>query len=141
MRNEILQLLLVVVVCVLAASCAGSLGKVVSIPVDMTETVQVACATYQQVRPQVIELRKYAAGNWDKIPPDVQETLADLDKHLPDLDRSGALLCEINELLALGRADEAAGRVRRSGLDWDKVLSVVIRAAGAAAKLKAQGAF
>jgi biopolymer transport protein ExbD len=135
----ILEVLFLLVVLVVLAGCAGSMVK--PIPASIPATVQVTCRLYEQVRPQVVELRTYAIANWEKIPPDVQGLLKELNQVLPELDKAGQVVCAADRLIALGRVDEINGALAKKGVDWDHVLSVVVRTAGTAAEMKARGLF
>jgi hypothetical protein len=112
----------------LAALCLVILSACASVPQQIPETMKRTCDLYQQVRPDVIKARAYAAEHWDQIPEDAKPTLLKLDSYLPELDRAGAIVC-------------AASIVAQpSSIKWDDVLSTVVKAAALAAELKAQGA-
>jgi hypothetical protein len=113
----------------LAFLAVGSFGCA-SIPSQIPGTMTQACSLYQQVRPDVVKLRAYAVSNWAAIPPDAQETLKKLDSYLPELDRAGEMVCAIS----------SGGLVESShSIQWDDVLSTVVKAAALAADMKRQG--
>lgn len=90
-----------------------------------------ACALYQSVRPDVVKAREYAKTNWNFIPPDIQQTLLKIDKYLPELDKAGVTICAASAAFPGARV---APKV-----NWDEVLSTVVKAASFAADLKHQG--
>ena len=118
-----------VALCFVLISCA-------SIPTRLPETMKEACALYQSTKPEVLRLRAYARDNWAAIPPNVQETLLKLDGYLPALDRAGIAICAISGAVQVG--GESRGTSSRS-IDWDDVLSTVVKAATLAADLKTKG--
>lgn len=116
---------------ILALSCASSL------PTQLPSTMKEACSLYQTVRPEVVKLRQYAKDNWPAIPPDVQATLLTLDGYLPALDRAGVAVCGISGVITTGE-----GGIRGAstdGIQWDHVLSTVVKAAALAVDLKTKG--
>lgn len=131
MRRNILVVALFLVAMFLAGGC-GSLGG--GLGAQLPETVHEACAVYEKSRPQVIELRNYAVANWDSIPPNVQAVLWELDRYLPELDQAGKALCVASGLLSEGKPADLSRTV-----DWDRVLSTVLKAAVYAAEAKNAG--
>jgi hypothetical protein len=124
----------------LLGGCAGNLtssGALKAIP----ETIKEGAQTYQEVRPQVIELRQQAIDNWDKVPEKAKPLLIKIDKEiLPRLDEFGQKLVLASDIInGINQAKEA--RLSIKNVDWDEALSVVLKAAGTVVSLKAQGAF
>lgn len=111
---------LIAVVLFFLSSCA-------SVPNQIPETMREACTLYQSVRPEIVKAREFARINWNFIPPDVQATLLKIDAYLPELDRAGVTICA---------ASQVPGSVR---VNWDDVLTTVVRAATFAADLKKKG--
>lgn len=91
------------------------------------DTAVEACDLYRAVRPDVVAFKAYATANWDSIPPDQQTILLDLNQYLPALDNAGQVVCAF----AAG-----GGGVK---IEWDEVLSVVLKAVGTAVQLQAKG--
>jgi hypothetical protein len=130
--TSIITLVLCLVAGVVLGGCATT-GK--ALPEQIPQTMKAACDLYVKAKPDVIKLREYAKSNWAAIPPDVQQLLAKLDAYLPELDRAGTLLCAADasiEALQVGNAKK---------VNWDEVLSTVVRGAALAIELKQKGAF
>jgi hypothetical protein len=116
---------------VLTLAALLALTGCASLPDQLPETMKQACSLYQIVKPEVLRLRAYARDNWTAIPPDVQVTLTKLNGYLPELDRAGQLICAASGV--------AGSRIDTSNVQWDDVLSTVVKVAGTAAELKAKG--
>lgn len=130
MRRNFLAVSLFLVVMFLAGGC-GTLGNGVSSQIP--DTIHQACEAYEKGRPQVVELRNYAIANWDSIPASTQSVLRELDFYLPELDAAGKALCVASELLRSGKS------ASKAAVDWDRVLSTVLKAAVYAAEAKNAG--
>jgi hypothetical protein len=113
-------------VCLTLTQCAATSN----ITKELPQTLQSSCRVYGQAKPQVMEFRQWAIDHWDKIPADVRDKLQRLDAFLPELDRAGTLICAAAAILP----GETPAKV-----DWDKLLSTVIRGAGMVLDAKAHG--
>lgn len=116
----------ILLVCILGGFMLGC----ASVPKEIPETMRQACALYTELKPQIIAAREFAHTSWNHIPEEWKPTLLKLDGYLPELDRAGKAVCAASGAVA----PLAGGRV-----DWDDVLSTVIKAAGMAAELRAKG--
>lgn len=114
----------VLLLCLTAVSCS-------SLPAQIPETMKEACSLYQNVRPDVLKAREYAKTHWNFIPSEMQEVLLKIDAYLPELDRAGVTICAASDLIARGQ--------KPSRVNWDDVLSTVVKAAAFAADLKGRG--
>jgi hypothetical protein len=126
--------ILTLVVCLIAGVILGGCATGKALPEQIPQTMKAACDLYVKAKPDVLKLREYAKANWPSIPPDVQQLLAKLDGYLPELDRAGTLLCAASsslEVLQLGAKQK---------INWDDVLSTVVRGAALAIELKQKGA-
>jgi hypothetical protein len=131
---RIVTLALMAALCLSCAS-APQPSVITSIP----QTIKEACDFYTKVKPQVVAYVQWAAANWSKIPDDQKVLLLDLKAALPKLDSVGVNVCAISDALS---AIEEGKKIRTpAGVDWDAVLSTVLKVAATAAQLKAQGAF
>lgn len=125
----------VVVVCLaFVAGCASGQKGTGVIPVQLRQTAKEACAAYNTLKPKVIELRTYAAANWNSLPPNVQATLKEIDSYLPQLDKAGQDVCLAADILAqLDSTSNAQGKsALKSALDsidWGQTLSTVMKVA------------
>lgn len=131
MRRNLLVVSLFTAAMFLAGGC-GTLGG--GVGSQIPDTIHQACEAYEKGRPQVVELRNYAVTNWDSIPANVQSVLRELDFYLPELDQAGKALCVASGLLSEGKPADLSRTV-----DWDRVLSTVLKAAVYAAEAKQAG--
>ena len=120
--------------------CATA-GK--SIPQQIPDALNQACALYTKAKPEVLAARSYAVAHWndkipgtdkDVIPAEVKKTLQEFDSYLPDLDKAGVALC------AASGAVNVFASAGQQAVDWNQVLTVVLKAASVAIDLKAKGA-
>lgn len=135
---------LVAVLVVFAFSCASWRGS--PVVTELTETIHEACDFYEDARPVVLEYRQWAKDNWDVtvvtddgqtiplISPRQKKLLAELDTYLPKLDGFGSDVCLASETIATARASPPR-------VNWDNVLSTLMKVASTAIQLKADGAF
>lgn len=145
MRFTVIALL--AIACFALGACATS-SAAPTITAQIPNTISEACSFYRTVKPQVVTYVQWASLNWErKVPgtehpvvPDLQKVLLlELKEALPKLDRLGADVCALND--ALGAINEGKKIARGGSVDWDAVLSTVLKVASTAAQLKAQGAF
>lgn len=111
--------------------CVGGCQSV-SLPQQVPETMKAACDLYTKAKPDVIKLREYAKQHWSEIPEDVKPVLLKLDSYLPELDKGGQLFC--------AASDEFERFSGKRKVNWDEVLSTVLRAVALAVKFKQTGA-
>ena len=133
--KRILSLLFVVLLASLVIGCG-------SMPRDLTNTINEACAFYQESKPAITAYVQWAQDHWDDeitlpdgrvvalIPDDQKALLLEIYAYLPKLDAAGQTICAVAYPSDL---------VKPGHVDWDRVLSVTLKVAGAAAKLHAQG--
>lgn len=138
---RVVMFILIASIAILLVGCA-TLKK--SIPVQLPQTIREGAATYERVRPEVIQARETIKANWASLSPDLQKLATDIDKILPELDTAGkdlVLARDFLDALDKGQAAGGGGGVGAAlkSVDWDTVLSVVLKAAGTAAQLKSQG--
>jgi hypothetical protein len=126
--------IITLVACLIAGVILGGCATGKSLPAQIPETMKAACDLYVKAKPDVLKLREYAKSNWASIPPDVQQLLAKLDAYLPELDRAGTLLCAASTSLETLNVGE------KQKINWDDVLSTVVRGAALAIELKQRGA-
>ncbi len=150
---RIIIAIVLVSACSFLLGCASTYAKPAAIAKSLPQTIDQACKFAKETRPQVIEYRNWAITNWDgKVPgtdvpiiPDIQkQLLLKLNAHLDELDKLGVDVCAIDAVLKAaaegkGVAGDLAGGLK--SINWDKVLSAVLKVATTAAQLKAQGAF
>jgi hypothetical protein len=122
------------VVCLIAGVILGGCATGKGLPAQIPQTISSACTLYTQAKPDVLKAREYAKENWASIPPDVQQLLAKLDAYLPELDRAGTLLCAASTSLETLNVSDG------HKINWDDVLSTVVRGAALAIELKQKGA-
>jgi hypothetical protein len=134
----------------LATFLLGCAGKV-PLPKQIPDALNEACKVYSKAKPQVVAARDYAKAHWnekipgsdkDLIPADVKTLLQELDSYLPELDKAGLALCgaseALNAITAAAQPGGAAGAAQK--VDWNQVLTVVLKGASLALDLKAKGA-
>jgi hypothetical protein len=137
------ELVLILVVVSFLVGCASGGG---SLPKQIPDALNAACNLYSKAKPEIIKARAYAVAHWndkvpgtdqDLIPAEVKKTLQDLDTYLPELDKAGLALCSAAEGV---NAFEALGADGKK-VDWNQVLTVVLKGASIAIDLKTKGAF
>jgi hypothetical protein len=138
-----MKFILVALVCLIVGGVLGgcaSAGK--SIPQQIPDALTEACNVYTKAKPLVIQARDYAKAHWnekvpgsdkDLIPADVKQVLQELDTYLPELDKAGLALCAASE--GLNAFTAAPG----SKVDWNQVLTVVLKGAALAIDMKSKG--
>ena len=138
-----MKFILVALVCLILGGVAGgcaTAGK--SLPKQIPDALNAACDVYSKAKPEVIKARDFAKAHWndkvpgsdkDLIPPDVKQILQQLDTYLPELDKAGLALCAASE--GLNAFSAAPG----SKVDWNEVLTVVLKGASIALDMKAKG--
>ncbi len=114
------------IACLLMLACASR-----PLPKQIPETMRAACDLYTQAKPDVLRAREYAKAHWETIPEEWKPTLRKLDSYLPRLDEAGQMICAAAAAVDVFNADKR--------VDWDDVLSTVLRAVSIAAELKAKG--
>jgi hypothetical protein len=122
------------ILCLVAGVILGGCASGTALPQQIPQTMKAACDLYVKARPDVMKLREYAKANWPSIPPDVQQLLAKLDGYLPEIDRAGTLLCAASSTVDSLHIGE------QRKINWDDVLSTVVRGAALAIELKQKGA-
>lgn len=134
-----------IVLFVLVAFLFGCATNGKNIPKQLPDALNAACDLYSKAKPQVIAAREYAKQHWDEkvpgtdrdlIPADVKKILLELDSYLPELDKAGLALCSaaegVNTFQTIGNQ---GGKI-----DWNQVLTIVMKGASIALDLKAKGA-
>ena len=123
-------IVLVVLALILGLALGGC--RSLSLPTQIPATMKAACDLYTTAKPDVIKAREYAKQHWSQIPEDVKPILKQLDTYLPELDKAGQTICAASTSL-----EHFDGKTK---VNWDDVLSTVIRAVGFAVELKQRGA-
>jgi hypothetical protein len=138
-----LEYVLILVIVSFLVGCATN-GK--GLPKQIPQALNEACSLYTKSKPEILKARAFAVAHWndkvpgtdqDLIPAEVKTTLQQLDAYLPELDKAGVALCSAAEGV---NAFEALGADGKK-VDWDQVLSVVLKGASIAIDLKTKGAF
>lgn len=124
--------------------CATTAGGKLSIPQQIPQAVHQACDTYNQVKPEIVKARTFAVANWDKIPPEAQQVLKQIDTYLPQLDKLGTDICAASAALNLLESNQNASTRSQllkviGGVDWNEALTLVMKAAGDYVTLKQSG--
>jgi hypothetical protein len=138
-----LKLHLLYTVLALITFLIGCAGRT-PIPKQIPDALNAACDVYSKAKPQVIAARDYAKVHWndkvpgsdqDLIPAEVKKTLLELDEYLPKLDAAGLALCSAAQGVNAFSAAAAGG----AKVDWNQVLTVVLKGASIALDLKSKG--
>jgi len=137
----------IVSILVLAVTLSGC-GTGMNLPPQLKDTMAQACEFYQKAKPSIVAYRNWAHEHWNDlvtmpdgstgplIPHEAKAILTELDSYLPALDNAGQLVCLVASDSGLPQPEQQS--IGRS-IDWDRVLSVTIKAATLAVQLKAQG--
>ncbi len=129
---KITALILVIVVSmVFGYSCKSAAG----IPEQLPQTMRQACDLYTRAKPDVIAMRAWVVAHPDQVPADLKPALERIDQFLPELDAAGKTICAASAALDTLTISGNAQKV-----NWDQVLSAVLRAVSFAVQLKQQGA-
>lgn len=131
MRTIILAL-----IAALCISCASTNSTVIT---QIPKTVKEACDFYQKTKPIIVRYVQWAVNHWDELSPEQQGLLRELHTYLAVLDGLGIDVCAISD--ALDAIQSGKKIVTKGNVDWDAVLSTLLKIAGTAAQMKAQGAF
>lgn len=127
----------------LAAALLNSCATA-NIPKQIPDAMNAACETYSHAKPAVLKAREFAIAHWndkvpgsdrDLIPAEAKKTLQELDALLPKLDAAGLTICSTAEALS------AIGKSPDGSVDWNQVLTVVLKGASLAIDLKKTGGF
>lgn len=143
-----MRLITIMAVLCLASFLAGcaTLPKGIA-TAELRGSVVEACNFYRTARPVVVSYVQWSTDHWNDtvpgtaipvIPEEQKKLLLELRDYLPKLDAAGQNVCALND--ALSSIDSSAGG-RLGSVDWDDVLSVVLRVASTAVQLKGQGKF
>ncbi len=124
-------ILIIVASMVFGYSCKSAAG----IPEQLPQTMHQACDLYMKARPLVVKMRAWAIANPDKLPDDIKPALAEIDAYLPGADQAGKTICAASAAL-----DTLTISGNTQKVNWDQVLSAVLRAVSFAVQLKQQGA-
>ncbi len=140
MLKSILLVILYLVIGGVVGGCAGR----VPLPKQIPEALNAACDLYTKAKPEVIKAREYAKAHWndkvpgsdqDLIPAEVKKTLLEFDAILPKLDGAGLAICSSAEGISTFQATIGAGEK----IDWNEVLTVVLKGASIALDMKSKG--
>lgn len=96
---------------------------------DLSNTLRAACDLYTSVKPQVMAAKKWSQDHWASVPEDIKPTLLELDGYLPALDQGGLAICDGSEQVLHLHHE----------VDWDKIVTALIKTVNFAIKLKQQG--
>jgi hypothetical protein len=127
----------------LATFLLGCAGKV-PLPKQIPDALNAACGLYTTAKPEVLKAREYAKLHWnDKVPgsdrdlisAEVKKTLLDFDALLPKLDAAGLAICSAAEGINAFQTIGAQG----GKVDWNEVLTVVLKGASIALDMKQKG--
>lgn len=131
-----MPLIILALIAALCLACAGTQPTVIT---QIPKTVGEACDFYRNTKPMVVAYVQYRSANWETTPEVEKALLLQLRDQLPMLDELGQDVCAISD--ALSAIEEGRQIVTGGNVDWDSVLSTVLKVASTAAQLKAQGAF
>lgn len=140
MKSPLLLIVLLLVGFLFGCASTGQ-----SLQKQIPDALNAACDVYLKAKPEILKARGYALAHWDEkipgtdrdvIPAEVKKILLEFDKILPKLDAAGLALC------AAAAGVNAFDSVAKSGgkVDWNQVLTVVLKGASIAIDLKAKGA-
>lgn len=127
----------------LAAALLNSCATA-NIPKQIPDALNAACDVYSKAKPDIIKARELAIAHWndkvpgsdrDLIPAEAKKTLQELDALLPKLDAAGLTICSTAEALS------AIGKSPDGSVDWNQVLTVVLKGASLAIDLKKTAGF
>src|SRR6266498_242136 len=135
------KLLLYAAVLALGAILGGCATAGKSLPKQIPDAMNAACDLYTKAKPEIVKAREYAKAHWndkvpgsdqDLIPAEVKKTLLELDALLPKLDMAGLALCSAAEgINAVQTIGNQGGKI-----DWNEVLTVVLKGASIALDMK-----
>jgi hypothetical protein len=137
------RMMLVVSTLVIALFCS-SCASTANFPKQIPDALNAACDTYSKAKPEVLKAREYAMAHWndkvpgsdrDIIPAEVKQKLQEFAAFLPKLDTAGLAICSAAEGLSVLSASPD-GKV-----DWNQLLTVVLKGASLAIDLKKTGGF
>jgi len=139
--KPILMIILYLLIGGVLGGCATT-GK--SLPKQIPDALNAACDLYTKAKPEVLKAREYAKAHWndkvpgsdqDLIPAEVKKTLLEFDAILPKLDAAGLAICSAAEgINAFQNIGATGGKV-----DWNEVLTVVLKGASIALDMKSKG--
>jgi hypothetical protein len=137
--------IITLVVCLIAGVILGGCATGKSIPQQIPQTMKASCDLFTAHKPDIIAARAYLKEHWndkipgtdrDLIPAEVKAWALKLDAVLPELDKAGQLLCAASTSL---EAFQQLGGDKK--VDWDAVLSTVVKGVALGIELKQKGAF
>jgi hypothetical protein len=132
------------VVCLIAGVILGGCATGKSLPAQIPQTMKAACDLYTSHKADVVSAREYLKAHWndkvpgtdtDLIPADAKAWARKIDAILPDLNRAGQLLCAAST--SLETFMQLGGDKK---VDWDQVLSTVIKGVAIGVELHQKGA-
>ena len=127
----------------LATFLMGCAGRI-PLPKQIPDAMNAACDLYTKAKPEVMKAHDYAKAHWDDkvpgtdkdlIPAEVKKVLLDFNALLPKLDAAGLAICSAAEgINAFQTIGNQGGKI-----DWNEVLTIVMKGASIALDMKSKG--